>query len=141
MKKIKSLDWFALAFHLSRLLLILMAVPGTHVFRIDRGAEASGIIMGSYILGSWTLMTYINFAAAAVGLLSAWMAKKWRNRPMALVTILVTGGALYMKLGLWRVQDMAFEYPLMFGPPILAVLTILTSGAAILLPGQNMDDA
>ena len=129
--------WDNLAFRLSKILLIIMIIPGTYVFRHSNGPDAYTYIHASYIIESWNPLTYITFALALVGYLSTWLARKYEKCGFFLSTVLINALVLYNMFRWCRIQDMMFDKVLMFLPPIIAMLSVLSAFIAWLLHRQK----
>ena len=124
---IQSMSRYELTYRISMYFLISMAVPGTYTYRASRGEDAYAVISGSYIMATWNLMTYITFAVAAVGFGFAWLGKRFEKRLLLLPTAVLSCIAVGLIPTMCATLDMMLEAPLMFAPPILGILTVISS--------------
>ena len=123
----KSLSRYDLTYYISLFFLISMAVPGTYTYRASRGPDAYAVISGSYIMATWNLMTYITFAVAAVGFGFAWLGKRFEKRLLLLPTAVLSCIAVCLMFTMCATVDMMLDAPMMFVPPVLGILTALSS--------------
>ena len=127
MSYLKSMGRYELTYRISMFFLISMAVPGTYTYRASRGPDAYAVISGSYIMATWNLMTYITFAVAAVGFGGAWLGRRFEKRWFLLPTAVLSGIAVCLMFTMCATVDMMLDAPMMFVPPVLGILTALSS--------------